>query len=150
MALWLTDWYAKVIAETRLLRKCDLLEKVVWFKQVIQVHPWFHYPCCFSWTLFICFAFGHCSMTSNFRAWNRHILMSSRSFMLSLISITMQTINTCSLEWRNLSYFWQRFLCILYRDICTPTDSVTMFGPSSYRMLCLRMRIARKTLAALK
>uniref|UniRef100_A0A803NLI2 Rhamnogalacturonan lyase domain-containing protein n=1 Tax=Cannabis sativa TaxID=3483 RepID=A0A803NLI2_CANSA len=33
-----------------------------------------------------------------------------------------------------------------FMDICTPTDSVTTFGPSSYRMQCLRMRNARKML----
>jgi hypothetical protein len=35
-------------------------------------------------------------------------------------------------------------------DICGHTDSATMFGPSFYRMLCLRMRTPRRILVWLK
>lgn len=42
------------------------------------------------------------------------------------------------------------FPYIHYRDICTPTDFATMFGPSYCRMLCLRMRNARRILAEWK
>lgn len=39
---------------------------------------------------------------------------------------------------------------IRYRDICTLTDFATMFGPSSYKMLCLSTRNARRMLAGWK
>ncbi|GMN40184.1 hypothetical protein TIFTF001_009415 [Ficus carica] len=48
----------------------------------------------------------------------------------------------------NLNKYVEMFTLLAYEfywDICTLTDSATMFGPSSCRMLCSRMRTLRKT-----
>ena len=42
------------------------------------------------------------------------------------------------------SRFWYFFPYLSYRDICTLTDFATMYGPSSYRMLYLRVRMAKR------
>ena len=42
------------------------------------------------------------------------------------------------------SHFWYFIPYLSYRDICTLTDFATMYGPSSYRMLYLRVRMAKR------
>ena len=76
-------------------------------------------------------------------------------FIFSIIAFFLQPAASLSLSVHSdmkLRYwfFWGVLLYICCRGICTPTDSATTCGPSSYKTRCLRVRNARRTLVGLR